>query len=127
MLALGFPIAGNLGTNLTVTRGIISSTRSSQRVELFRTDAAINPGNSGGPLVNRQGHVIGINTFKVEQTGSEVSVESIGFAVSVAELQRRMTPTKAAEEDSTTPSASTQTDVPAIINSGEATGTGKNS
>ena len=97
VLALGFPIAGKLGTNLTVTRGIISSTRTSKGVELFQTDAAINPGNSGGPLVNRQGHVIGINTFKVEQTGSGVSVESIGFAVSVAELQRRMTATKAAE------------------------------
>ena len=68
VLALGFPLADRIGTNLTVTRGIISSTRTVDGIELLQTDAALNPGNSGGPLVNRDGEVIGVNTSKIYET-----------------------------------------------------------
>ena len=68
VLALGFPIANRIGTDLTVTRGIISSTRTSDGVALLQTDAALNPGNSGGPLVNSAGEVVGVNTSKIEET-----------------------------------------------------------
>ena len=50
VLALGFPLADTIGSNLTVTRGIISSTRRVDGVALLQTDAAVNPGNSGGGL-----------------------------------------------------------------------------
>ena len=68
VLALGFPLVGKIGLSLTVTRGIISSTRTANGVDLLQTDAAINPGNSGGPLINRDGNVIGVNTFRIEET-----------------------------------------------------------
>ena len=68
VLALGFPLADRIGTDLTVTRGIISSTRTSDGVALLQTDAALNPGNSGGPLVNNAGEVVGVNTSKIEET-----------------------------------------------------------
>ena len=90
VLALGFPLADRIGINLTVTRGIISSTRTVAGVELLQTDAAVNPGNSGGPLVNRDGEVIGVNTSKIEETDSGRPVDNIGFAVSVIELERRL-------------------------------------
>ena len=90
VLALGFPIADKIGTNLTVTRGIISSTRISDGVELLQTDAAMNPGNSGGPLVNSNGEVIGVNGFRIEETDAGRPVSNIGFAVSVSELERRL-------------------------------------
>ena len=88
VLALGFPFTGQIGTSLTVTQGIVSSTRAVDGVSLLQTDAAINPGNSGGPLVNRQGQVIGVNSFRIEETASGRHVNSIGFAVSVIELER---------------------------------------
>ena len=90
VIALGFPLVGRIGSGLTVTRGIISSNRKMDGVSLLQTDAAINPGNSGGPLVNRHGEVIGVNTFRIEETADGRPVNSIGFAVSVSELERRL-------------------------------------
>ena len=62
----------------SVTRGIISAVRRTDRTVLLQTDAAINPGNSGGPLLNRQGEVVGINTMKIAG-----AADSLGFAVAV--------------------------------------------
>lgn len=44
----------------------------------IQTDAPINPGNSGGPPVDVSGHVIGINTFILSQSGGN---EGLGFAI----------------------------------------------
>ena len=49
---------------------------------LIQFDAAVNPGNSGGPLVDRDGHVIGIVTGLLNPTGQGVFV-GIGFAVPI--------------------------------------------
>ena len=90
VLALGFPLADRIGSNLTVTRGIVSSTRTVNGVALLQTDAAINPGNSGGTLVNLDGEVIGVNTSRVEETDSGRPVDNIGFAVAASEIERRL-------------------------------------
>ncbi len=67
----------------TVTRGIISGIRTSEELTLLQTDAAINPGNSGGPLIDRNGRVIGITTFKYLGDDEQVRGESLGFAVAI--------------------------------------------
>ena len=73
VVALGYPLGV---TGLRITRGVISSDEEYEDGRYLRqTDAAINPGNSGGPLINLQGHVIGVNTFIIEDT------TGIGFAV----------------------------------------------
>ncbi len=49
---------------------------------LIQIDAAVNPGNSGGPLLNRDGHVIGIVTALVNPTDDDVFI-GIGLAVPI--------------------------------------------
>ncbi len=50
--------------------------------DLIQIDAAVNPGNSGGPLLNRQGHVVGIVAALVNPTEQDVFI-GIGFAVPI--------------------------------------------
>ncbi len=80
VLALGDPF----GLEGTVTAGIISAKGRgigiTARENFLQTDAAINPGNSGGPLVNLDGHVVGINTAISSRSGGN---QGVGFAVPV--------------------------------------------
>lgn len=60
ILAIGHPF----GLKFTTTLGIISNvSHEINDVQYYLNDAALNPGNSGGPLVNKEGKVIGVNTF----------------------------------------------------------------
>lgn len=77
VLALGFPLGSD---TLKVTAGIVSGEESevlALPVPAIQTDAAINPGNSGGPLVDANGHVVGVNFAK----DGGFSVDSIGYAI----------------------------------------------
>ena len=49
---------------------------------LIQVDAAINPGNSGGPLLNSNGHVVGIVTGIINPTEDSFFI-GIGFAVPI--------------------------------------------
>ncbi len=79
VLAIGNPF----GVGQTVTSGIVSALART-RVGIsdyqffIQTDAAINPGNSGGPLVDMDGHVVGINAEIYSRSGGS---NGIGFAI----------------------------------------------
>jgi putative serine protease PepD len=69
----------------TTTAGIVSQTGRSITAPnnytitgAIQTDAAINPGNSGGPLLDANGHVLGLNDQIQTNSGSSAGV---GFAV----------------------------------------------
>ena len=76
-LAIGNPF----GFGQTVTQGIISATGRNlvdlDLVNFLQTDAAINDGNSGGALVDAYGNLLGINSRKLESSGSV----GLGFAI----------------------------------------------
>jgi S1-C subfamily serine protease len=96
-LKVGSPVAAigsPFGESESLSIGVISATgRDIESLTAFRignaiqTDAAINHGNSGGPLLNSQGHVIGINS-QIESTGG--GGEGVGFAVPVDTVRRSL-------------------------------------
>jgi serine protease Do len=87
---LAIAIGSPLGTFTdSVTQGIVSgidrsitvadtSTRTTESLSgLIQTDAAINAGNSGGPLLDVNGHVVGIITATAS------NAEGMGFAIPI--------------------------------------------
>lgn len=72
VLVVGSP----LGLSGTVSNGIVSSFRNG----LVQFSAPISPGDSGGPVVDQQGHVIGVAESKLVGNG----VEGLSFAIPVA-------------------------------------------
>lgn len=78
VLAIGSPE----GLEHTITMGIVSAPGRQPELDrpmiYIQTDAPINPGNSGGALVDRDGNLVGINTFIYSRGGGS---EGLGFAV----------------------------------------------
>ena len=78
VIAIGHPF----GFNYSATQGVISKVdRIRDGLKFIQIDAAINPGNSGGPLVNANGEVIGVNSFKIH------GGDNLGFALPVNYLR----------------------------------------
>ena len=91
-LKLGEPVIaiGNaLGYGQSVTNGIVSALNREITLEngstgtFIQTNAAINPGNSGGALLNMNGEVIGINSYKIGGT----AVEGMGYAIPISKAK----------------------------------------
>lgn len=85
VVALGYPEAFDLGTDLSATTGTVSKlhAQQGQYEDLIQTNAAITHGNSGGPLVNRKGEVIGINTLGFYTAKGERE-PNINFAIAMS-------------------------------------------
>lgn len=95
--ALGYP--GNAVANqplpkydandVTMTKGIISNrtTLTGTTYEAFQMDVSIAGGNSGGPLVDDDGHVMGINVATAyDQTTGQLS--DVHYAIIIDELTK---------------------------------------
>jgi serine protease Do len=77
-----FCIGSPEGLDHTVTKGIVSALGrqpdADRPMVYIQTDSPINPGNSGGPLSDRDGNLVGINTFIYTSGGGS---EGLGFAI----------------------------------------------
>lgn len=79
VIAIGNP----LGLENITTQGIISKVVKDKEVtQYIQHDAALNPGNSGGPLINTQGHIIGINSFQIANS------DNLGFALAAGIIEQ---------------------------------------
>ena len=77
IIAVGHPF----GMKYSATQGIVSSTTQEKNgIFYIHHDAALNPGNSGGPLLDKEGAIIGVNTFIIR------SGNSVGFSLPVEYL-----------------------------------------
>lgn len=88
----------------TLTKGIISSkSRMIQGQEYIQVDAAVNEGNSGGPLLDAEGHVLGVITLKM------LDAEGIGMAIPITVVSRWLeNPAPVATQAPTTPIQTSQ-------------------
>ena len=77
LFAIGSP--ARLSLKNTVTSGVFSGRRIFNNKRFVQTNAQISPGNSGGPLLNEEGKVVGINTWKI--VGEKI--EGLGFAIPI--------------------------------------------
>lgn len=70
----------------TLTKGCLSAKeRQVGEHSFIQTDAAINSGNSGGPLLDDNGKVIGVNSYKMSDT------EGIGLAIPISAVTSFLT------------------------------------
>jgi pSer/pThr/pTyr-binding forkhead associated (FHA) protein len=82
--AIGYPLGWISGAS--VSRGIISAKRDLPWGQLLQTDTQVNPGNSGGPLINIDGEIIGIVSWKFYGT-NDTPIEGMGFAVAIDDIK----------------------------------------
>ena len=93
VVAYGFPLAGLLSSDPKLTRGEVNGLAGLQdNRNQIQISAAVQPGNSGGPLLDMQGHVVGVVVSKLnaqrvaERTGD--IAQNVNFAVRGEAAQR---------------------------------------
>jgi S1-C subfamily serine protease len=82
--AIGTPFGEEFA--YSVSKGIVSGYRTWQEMSFIQTDASLNPGNSGGPLLNAQGQVLGIVSWKIAIPG----FEGLAFGVPISVVEQRL-------------------------------------
>lgn len=82
VFAMGYPMSNQLGEEVKVTDGIISSKTGYQGdVVTYQISAPIQPGNSGGPLFDKQGNLVGITNAGVPEANN------VGYAIKTSYLK----------------------------------------
>jgi S1-C subfamily serine protease len=81
-----FAIGNPQALGWTYTQGVVSQHRfqelGGRQVSIIQTQTAINPGNSGGGLYDKEGFLVGINTWTSDRRASE----GLNFAISIESL-----------------------------------------
>jgi len=82
VLAIGHPESGGLWT---LTTGVISAEWKNftdvPGKDIFQTETSLNRGNSGGPLIDMEGHQVGVNSMIARKAKDGLAITSINFAI----------------------------------------------
>lgn len=82
VVAIGHPEQGGLWT---LTTGVISAEVDNfngvKGKHVFQTETGLNRGNSGGPLLDGEGHMIGVNTAIARIASDGLPITSISFSL----------------------------------------------
>lgn len=82
VVAIGHPEQGGLWT---LTTGVISAEVDNfngvKGKDVFQTETGLNRGNSGGPLLDGEGHMIGVNTAIARVASDGLPITSISFSL----------------------------------------------
>jgi serine protease Do len=82
VIAIGHPEQGGLWT---LTTGVISAEVDNfngvKGKHVFQTETGLNRGNSGGPLVDSEGHMVGVNTAIARVATDGLPITSISFSL----------------------------------------------
>jgi serine protease Do len=82
VVAIGHPEQGGLWT---LTTGVISAEVDNfngvRGKNVFQTETGLNRGNSGGPLLDGEGHMVGVNTAIARVASDGLPITSISFSL----------------------------------------------
>ena len=82
---VGFPLANMLGKGIKITSGTIAGRiEKEEGSHSFQVDATMNPGNSGGPIIDGEGHVVGVASALL----SGLRISEVGFGVPAEQVRR---------------------------------------
>ena len=82
--ALGYPLSDVLSASVRVTSGSVSALSAFEIDDgLIQISAPIQPGNSGGPVIDDQGHVVGVAVGILNRS----QAQNVNFAISGAVAQ----------------------------------------
>ena len=83
--SIGYGMAFQLAGPPSVTEGVVSAVGRDLGDGFgpvwIQHQSAINAGNSGGPLLDMEGHVVGVNTLSMDQLASGQFVQGMFFAI----------------------------------------------
>jgi S1-C subfamily serine protease len=106
VVAIGYAL--DLDGDPSVTLGIVSALDRTLDIRagvlngLVQSDAAISSGNSGGPLVDANGHVVGINTA-VANSDVDTAANDVSFSIGVGEVLTELQELRDAANGNATP------------------------
>lgn len=109
--ALGYPLSDVLSASVRVTSGSVSSLNAFELDDgLIQISAPIQPGNSGGPVIDDNGHVVGVAVGILNRGGAQ----NVNFAITGAVARDFLNRRAIAHEVSTTTTPVTES-LPDVI------------
>jgi len=81
--AAGYPLVSDLGTNVKVTKGIVSALSFRKDFSMFQMDVAVQPGNSGGPIFDDDGNILGVVVARL----SNKEAQNVNFGIKASTVR----------------------------------------